>query len=145
MDLIVLDMVGYEVILGMDWLLKYRTSIDCMKKIVMFQPPEEEEFLFIGTTKKLRTLVISAMKAKRLLDSGCVGYLASVVDKRLERHSNPEHITVVQEFLEVFLEDLPGLPPDREIEFIIELIPSTTPISKAPYRMAPSKLKELKV
>ena len=57
----------------------------------------------------------------------------------------PEDVPLVQEFLEVFPEDLPGLPPDREIEFIIELIPSTTSISKAPYRMAPSELKELKV
>ena len=55
-----------------------------MKNIVTFQPPEEKEFLFIGTTKKLRTPVISAMKAKRLLDSGCVGYLASMVDTSLE-------------------------------------------------------------
>ena len=48
----------------MDWLSKYHASIDCMKKIVTFQPPDEEEFLFIGETKKLRTPVISAMKAK---------------------------------------------------------------------------------
>ena len=52
---------------------------------------------------------------------------------------------MVQEFLEVFPEDLPRLPLDRETEFIIELIPSTAPISKAVYRMAPSELKELKV
>ena len=116
-----------------------------MKKIVTFQPPEEEEFLFIGTTKKLRTLIIFAMKAKRLLDSGCVRYLASTVDTSLERHSKPEDVLMVQEFLEVFPEYLPRLPLDREIEFIIELIPGTAPISKAPYRMAPSELKELKV
>ena len=109
-----------------------------MKKIVTFQPPEEKEFLFIGTTKKLRTPVIFAMKAKRLIDSGCVGYLTSVVDTSLERHSKPEDVPVVQEFLEVFPKDLLGLPLDREIDFIIELIPGTAPISKAPYRMAPS-------
>ena len=52
---------------------------------------------------------------------------------------------MVQEFLEVFPEDLPGLPLDREIEFVIDLLPGTAPISKAPYRMAPAELKELKV
>ena len=123
-------MVDYEVIFKMDWLSKYHASIDCMKKIVTFQPPEEEEFLFIGTTKKLRTTVISVMKAKRLLDSGCVGYLASVVDTSLEQHSKPEDVPVVQEFLEVFPEDLPRLPLDRETEFIIELIPGTTQFQK---------------
>jgi hypothetical protein len=55
-----------------------------------------------------------------------------------------EEIPVVQEFLNVFLEDFPGLPPDREIEFCIDLIPGASRISKAPYRMAPAELKELK-
>ena len=52
---------------------------------------------------------------------------------------------MVNEFLEVFPEELPGLPPDREIEFVIDLLPGTALISKAPYRMAPAELKELKV
>ena len=144
-DLVVLDMPDYEVILGMDWLSKYHATIDCQKKIVIFRPPEEEEFLFIGTTYKLRTPIISAMKARRLLDSGCIGYLASVVDTHVEQCLKPEDVPVVREFLEVFPEDLPGLPPDREIEFVIDLVPGTAPISKAPYRMAPTELKELKV
>jgi ribosomal protein S18 len=54
-------------------------------------------------------------------------------------------IPVVSEFADVFPEEIPGLPPAREIEFNINLIPDTTPISKAPYRMAPAELKELKV
>ncbi|XP_077242573.1 uncharacterized protein LOC143883096 [Tasmannia lanceolata] len=54
-----------------------------------------------------------------------------------------EDIPVVRDFLDVFPEDLPGLPPDREIEFSIDLVPSTGPILKAPYRMAPVELKEL--
>ena len=56
-----------------------------------------------------------------------------------------ENITIVCEFGEVFLEDLPGLPPDREIEFSIDVIPGTASISQAPYRMAPAELKELKI
>ena len=144
-DLVVLDMFDYEVILGMDWLSKYHASIDCKKKIVIFRPPGEEEFLLFATSNKLRTPVISAMKAKRLLDSGCIGYLASVIDTELEQTSKPQDVPVVREFLKVFPEDLPGLPPDREIEFAIDLAPGTAPISKAPYRMAPTELKELKI
>ena len=59
--------------------------------------------------------------------------------------SRLEDIPVVREFSDVFPEDLPGIPPDREIDFQIELAPGTEPISKAPYRMAPLELKELKV
>ena len=112
---------------------------------MIFCPPGEEEFLLIGTTNKLRTPVISVMKAKRLLDSGCIGYLARVIDTDLEQTSKPQDVPVVREFLKVFPEDLPGLPPDREIEFAIDLAPGTAPISKAPYRMAPTELKELKI
>ena len=59
--------------------------------------------------------------------------------------SQLEDISVVREFSDVFAEDLPGIPSEREIDFQIELAPGTEPISKAPYRMAPSELKESKV
>ena len=56
-----------------------------------------------------------------------------------------EDIPIVREYPDVFPEDLPGLPPEREVEFTIDLVPGTGPMSKAPYRMAPVELKELKV
>ena len=59
--------------------------------------------------------------------------------------SRLEEIPVVCEFADVFLDDLPGMPPDREIEFVIELQPGTAPISKRPYRMPPKELAELKI
>ena len=74
-----------------------------------------------------------------------MGYLVSVVDTSLEQQLKLEDIPVVRNFLYIFPDNLPGLPPDREIEFAIDLILGTTPISKAPYRMALSELKELKV
>ena len=75
---------------------------------------------------------------------GCQGYLAHVVDTRrvLERM---DQIQVVREFTDVFPEELLGMPPNREVEFKIELAAGTVPISKAPYRMAPVELKELNV
>ncbi|KAL5559354.1 hypothetical protein UlMin_035565 [Ulmus minor] len=85
-----------------------------------------------------------SMKARRMLNKGCVGYLASLIE--LPENGLPANqVPVVQEFVDVFPEDLPGLPPDREIKFSIDLVPGTAPMSKAPYRMAPSELKELKV
>ncbi|GJS41153.1 retrotransposable element Tf2 [Tanacetum coccineum] len=83
------------------------------------------------------------MKARTLISHGCQGFLASVMDTSLES-PNIENLFVVREFADVFPDELPGLPPAREIEFGIELIPGAEPISKAPYRMAPVELKELK-
>ncbi|XP_022892033.1 uncharacterized protein LOC111406905 [Olea europaea var. sylvestris] len=74
-----------------------------------------------------------------------LGYLVSVMAIEVEYNPNLSDVPVAQEFLEVFLDDLLGVPPDREIEFVIDLIPGTSPITKAPYRLAPTELKELKL
>ena len=78
-----------------------------------------------------------------MLVSGCQGFLATMVDKTHVEKSKPEDIAVVRELSYVFPKELPSLPPDREISFEIELLPRTTSVLKAPYRMAPAELKEL--
>jgi hypothetical protein len=86
--------------------------------------------------------VISMIQAKELLRRGCEAYLVYVVNqkpKTLELHEVP----VVQYFPDVFPEDLTGVPPDREIEFQIDLLPSVQPVAKASYQLAPYKMKEL--
>ena len=87
--------------------------------------------------------LISAVKVRRLLVKGCQGCLAHVTDTRV-RSEGVQQISVVKEFIDIFLEELPGLPPEREVEFSIELILGMNPISIASYRMAPAELKELK-
>ncbi|KAL5555867.1 hypothetical protein UlMin_038103 [Ulmus minor] len=82
-------------------------------------------------------------KAKTLLARGCMGYLATVVNKSVVAKGNMGDVPIVRDFVDVFPEELPGLPPDREIQFKIELLPRTGPISKVPYQMAPTELKEL--
>ena len=66
--------------------------------------------------------------------------MASVIDVNSEQLIGPEDVPVVRDFLEVFPEDLPGLPPDRDIEFMIDLLPGTTLIYKAPYKTASAEL-----
>ena len=78
-----------------------------------------------------------------MLRKGCKGFLAYAL-KSEETTLKTEDILVVKEFPDVFSEDLPGSPPEREVEFTIDLVPGTGPIFKAPYRMAPAELKELK-
>ncbi|XP_060965304.1 uncharacterized protein LOC133034268 [Cannabis sativa] len=111
-DLIELEMKEYDVIIRMDWLSSHGVTINCRKKLVVFE------------TK-----------------AGIV----NLVDRAIGTQLNVENVHIVCEFPEVFPEDLPGLPPDREVEFVIELAPGTNPISKAPYVMAPNELKELKI
>ena len=143
-DLIPLAIRDFDIILGMDWLSSYHASIDCFRKEVTFHLPGEPEFQFIGERNVVPNCLISAIKSRKLLSKGCTGYLAYVVDVSKEA-LKVEDIPVVREFSDVFPGELPGLPPDREVEFSIELIPGTGPISLAPYRMAPTELKELKV
>ena len=88
-------------------------------------------------------LLVSTMQVRRLLRKGCKGFHVCAL-KGYKIELKVEDIPVVEEFLDVFSEDLPGLPPDREVEFAIDLVLGIGPISKAPYRMAPTELKELK-
>ena len=88
--------------------------------------------------------MISALEVKRLLHKGCETYIAHVINSSVSE-VNLGNVPVVCEFSDVFLNDLLGLPPDRELEFGIEVLPGSTPISIPPYRMAPMELKELKI
>ncbi|GJW98057.1 putative reverse transcriptase domain-containing protein [Tanacetum coccineum] len=111
--------------------------------IILYRSGDQEESDF--DIHVVFSLVIALLrnKARTLISHGCQGFLASVMDTSLES-PNIENLSVVREFADVFPDELPGLPPAREIEFGIELIPGAEPISKAPYRMAPVELKELK-
>ncbi|KAE8710969.1 UDP-Glycosyltransferase superfamily protein isoform 1 [Hibiscus syriacus] len=133
----------FEVILGMDWLFRYYGDVNCILKKVTLKSPGGTKISVSSEKFNPLANVISVMSAKKLLLQGCQGFLANVIDLRaIEK--GLEEIPIVQEFLEVFPAELPGLPPDREVEFQIEVMPRTAPIAMAPYRMAPKELQELK-
>jgi len=88
--------------------------------------------------------IISCMEAQKCLRKGCVAFLAHVVDRKAEERK-AEDIPLVKEYPEVFLEDLPGLPPQRQVEFRIDLVPGAAPVVKAPYRLASSEMQELSI
>ncbi|KAM2004949.1 hypothetical protein ACFX15_000188 [Malus domestica] len=143
-NLIPLDIVDFDVILGADWLHYNRAYIDCYGKSVTFLRPGLPEITFVGERSGVRHGVISAIRVKKLLSKGCQGYLAHVVLNYVDSGS-VEEVGVVRHYPDVFPDDLPGLPPDRDVEFSIELLPGTNPISLTPYRMAPAELRELKI
>ncbi|GJZ89884.1 zinc finger, CCHC-type, retrotransposon gag domain protein [Tanacetum coccineum] len=130
-NLLPIHMLDFDVILGMDWLASHRATIDCYARTVIFGNVRQPEFVYHGSSPLKSVKLISAMKARTLISHGCQGFLASVMDTSLES-PNIENLSVVREFADVFPDELPGLPPAREIEFGIELIPGAEPISKAP-------------
>ncbi|XP_073151838.1 uncharacterized protein [Henckelia pumila] len=143
-NLIILNMSDFDVIFGMDWLSRYEATIDCKRRTVSLKTKDGEPFLFHATPKHNSSLLISVGKAWQLLNKGCAGFLASVTcDQELPR-PKLEDVEVVRDFPEVFPDDIAGLPPAWEVEFGIELMPGTQPVSKAPYRLAPTEMKELK-
>ena len=95
-----------------------------------FHPPNADHFVLVGTRYKTKFPLISAMKAQKLLEKDGIGYLASVFDISIEHKLSPEDVPIAQDFLEVFREDLLGLPPIREINCAIDLVLCTAPISK---------------
>ncbi|GKG35176.1 hypothetical protein Tco_0440330, partial [Tanacetum coccineum] len=85
-------------------------------------------------------------RTQKYIQKGYQVYLAQVTSKKAEDKSEEkrlEDVPTVREFLEVFLEDLPGLPPAQQVQFQIDLVPSVAPVSRAPYRLAPAKMQEL--
>ena len=142
-DLIVFPLLELHVILGMDWLTRHRAVVNCYTKEVIFDLPGQTQVVFCGERQAVPSCLISTLTAFRMINEGCQAFLAHVVD-RARDDKEVSDIPVVCEFPDVFPEDLPGLPPDRETEFTIEVIPGVAPISIPPYRMAPLELQELK-
>ncbi|GKA50319.1 putative reverse transcriptase domain-containing protein [Tanacetum coccineum] len=143
------DIGSFDVIIGMDWLSKYHAVIVCDEKIVHI--PFGIEILNVrgdGSNNEhgSQLNIISCTKKQKYLLKGCHVFLAQVTTKKAEDKSEEklhEDVPVVQDFPEVFPEDLPGIPPTRQVEFQIDLVPGAAPVVRAPYRLASSEMKEL--
>ena len=135
--------MDFDEILGIDWLSKHYATVDCRRKEVIFRIPNVEEFKFVGDKSSAPQNLFSAITARKILRKGCQGYLALVRDTTAEKTSISD-IPVACEFPDIFFDELPGLPPHREIKFSIDMVSYTASIFMPPYRMAPTELKELK-
>ncbi|GJZ65464.1 putative reverse transcriptase domain-containing protein [Tanacetum coccineum] len=143
------ELGSFDAIIGMDWLAKYQAIIVCAEKIVRI--PWGNETLIVhgdGSNQghEARLHIISYSKTQEYMLKGCPVFLAHVTTNEVEDKSEKkrlEDVPIVRDFPEVFPEDLPGLPPTRQVEFQIDLIPGAAPVARAPYRLAPSEMKEL--
>jgi hypothetical protein len=125
-NLIVMGTQGIDVILGMNWLDKYQAIINCDKRTIKLVSPLGEE-------------VVAELVSPEPRKGGC---LQMAIDSK--EADLLETIKVVSEFPDVFPKDLPSMPPERKVEFAIELLPGTAPISKRAYRVSGLELVELK-
>ncbi|KAG8496934.1 hypothetical protein CXB51_008104 [Gossypium anomalum] len=127
----------------MDWLTVHDVVVNCKRKTIDLRSANNEIIRVESTDLNELPAIISSMLVQKYVRKGCEAYLAYVLGSK-ESEKKLELVPVVCEYSDVFLEDLQGLPPVRKVEFGIELVPRTTPILIAPYRMAPMELKELK-
>ncbi|XP_070045295.1 uncharacterized protein [Nicotiana tomentosiformis] len=141
-DLLLLNLMDFDMILGMDWLSLYYAILDCHAKTVMLVILRLPRLKWRGTLDHIPSRVVSFLKAQRMVEKVCLAYLAFVRDVSADTPT-VESVLVVKEFPDVFPEDLPGMPPNKDINFCIDLVSGTYPISILPYRMAPVELKKL--
>ncbi|GJZ86994.1 putative reverse transcriptase domain-containing protein [Tanacetum coccineum] len=148
-NLMPVELGSFDAIIGMDWLAKYQAIIVCAEKIVRI--PWGNETLIVhgdGSNQghEAHLHIISYSKTQEYMLKGCLVFLAHVTTKEVEDKSEKkrlEDVPIVRDFPKVFPEDLSGLPPTRQVEFQIDLIPGVAPVARAPYRLAPSEMKEL--
>src|SRR3990170_6202195 len=126
-SLIVLGPSNIDIILGMDWLTAHKALIDCATKTVQLTHPSGQTIRYSARTVQNAENQIYDLNALN----------ASPLE-------GIKNVPVVHDFQEVFPEELPGIPPARAVEFVIDLKPGTTPIAKRPYKMPPHELLELK-
>ncbi|GKE28018.1 putative reverse transcriptase domain-containing protein [Tanacetum coccineum] len=144
-----IELGSFNAIIGMDWLANHHAMIVCDEKVVWI--PYGDEVLIVqgdggSRREKSKLSIISCTKTHKYVEKGCLIFMAQVTKKETRDESEEkrlEDVPMVRKFPEVFLEDLPGLPPTRQVQFQIDLVPGSAPLARALYRLAPSKLQEL--
>ncbi|GKD05258.1 putative reverse transcriptase domain-containing protein [Tanacetum coccineum] len=144
-DLMHVEFGSFDVIIGMDWLAKYHAVIVCDENIVCI--PIGNKILIVcgdrsNTGHESRLNIISCTKTQKYLLKGGQVFLAHVTTKKTEDKSKEKRLEDVP-IVRDFPEDLPGIPPTRQVKFQIDLVPGVAPIARAPYRLARFEMKEL--
>ncbi|XP_073041985.1 uncharacterized protein [Primulina eburnea] len=143
-DLIVLPTPMFDIILIMDWLTLNEAIIDFHQRLVSIRPPNGKSFIFEAVQNKQLRQIVSCIRAKKLSRRGCQGFLASIISIPDIGSQSIKDVEVFKDFPDVFLDEVSGVPPERDVEFAIELMSGTVPISNASYHLAHAEIKELK-
>lgn len=111
-DLIVFKSQGLEVILGMDWLVKHQSILDCANRAITMTSDQGVKVKYVSEPVPTKVPQVNSLSEEEL-----------------------DRMPIVCEYLDIFPDELPGMPPDRDINFIIELVPGSRPVYKKPYMM----------
>ena len=128
---------SYDMIIGMGWLEKYKLVLNLFDKIFTYGDEDKIVKKVNVFSKHVSLRKISALQLGKCLRKGCNIYAVNIPD--VVHNENPTFVRdhpVLSEFMDVFAEEIPGLPPPREIDFSIEIIPGFAPMSKVPYRIS---------
>jgi hypothetical protein len=135
---------SYNYLIGMDWLDQNHAIIDYYNKKFTFLDEEGNLRTIQGIHRAITIKEISALQLNKCYRKGCQIFVAHMEETPKDKVSNVEDYAVLKEFEDVFKE-ISGIPPKRDIDFSINLMPGATPTSKTPYRMSTPKLKELQM
>ncbi|KAJ9553505.1 hypothetical protein OSB04_017550 [Centaurea solstitialis] len=134
----------FRLLAGVDWLSRNGGHIDCENERVVIRNPSGGELTIVSERRKRLPKFCTLAKARKHVLQGGSSYLVYVADSRIEaRKKTVADVLVVCEFPDVFPEDLPGVPPERQVEFRIDLVPGAAPVVKTLYRLAPPEMQEL--
>ncbi|KAI3784091.1 hypothetical protein L1987_43183 [Smallanthus sonchifolius] len=141
-NLVLMPLGSFDIIIGMDWLSNHHAEVICFEKCIRIPLPSGETLRVFGEKPCKGLKLMSCTTAQKYLRKKYVAFLAHIVQKDVKKKSIQD-IPIIRDFPEVFPEDLSGLPPVRQVEFRIDLMPGANPVARAPYRLAPSEIQEL--
>ena len=129
----------------MDWLEQHHVMLDCLQNSILCTNSQGNQVKVQGIPKNVFVRQICALQAKKCVRKGCNLFAVNIRDVESNREQCIEEFPIYEEFKDVFLEEILGLPQKQDLEFSIKLTLGSVPASKAPYRMSASKLVELKL
>jgi hypothetical protein len=141
----VLPLGSYDLLIGMDWLAAHKAKLDCYHKTLECVSKEGKRITLQGIRKPVLVRQISALQMRKYCRKGCPLYAIQVLKTIESVKASPDDHPILREYRDVFPEEVPGLPPRRDIDFSIELTPGAVPVSRTPYRMSTPELVELKL
>jgi hypothetical protein len=143
-DLNILPLGSYDCLIGMDWLDPHHALLDCHNKEFTCLDEEGNQNKVQGIPRAVTVREISALQLKKCYIRGCQIFVSHMEETPKDKVPNLEDYPVLKEFEDVFKE-VPGVPPRRDIDFSIDLMPGVVPISNTAYRMSTPELKELQM